>query len=186
MKKKRGIRKHGYYQLNVGVTKCSNIGAPALTGTSKFRWSQYHVVTKELQSLSNSRSLQLRTEKKTPLEILLRNAGYHFLSQGKSNLSFVQLAFQPQYIKTSSSQCHSASESREGSCGRRNNSLYQRVFLGSNKHARHLRNISCLPWAVLLSVCSDTLRILRGATNHRLKWNKAILSNIPRQTYFLF
>jgi len=73
MKKKGGIRKHGYYQLNVWVIKFNNTGAPALTGTSKFRWSQYHVVTKELQSLSNSRSLQLRTEKK-PLEILARNA----------------------------------------------------------------------------------------------------------------
>lgn len=58
------------------------------------------------------------------------------------------------------------SKSREGSSGSRNNSLYQNVFLGSNKHARHLRNISCLHRAVL-SMCNDTLHILRLARNQK-------------------
>lgn len=62
-------------------------------------------------------------------------------------------------IQTSSSACHSVSKSREGSSGSRNNGLYLNVFLGSNKHARHLGSISCLQRAAL-SMCNDTLHIL--------------------------
>lgn len=106
---------------------------------------------------------------------------YHFLSQGKTNfqLFFFHCSI---LIQTSSSECHSVSKSREGSSGSRNNGLYQKVFLGSHKHARHLRNISCLHRAVL-SVCSDTLHILRLASNQKyMEFNEARLDSIPWDT----